>query len=329
MISMPKFMPELIHNLFRTSASASSPTTDTGATRAQNRHRERVRKRFTAVGAVVAVAAIVGSGFAVNSAVASNNESIAAAEAQEASRVLHAQRVNIYQDAVGRQAEQRAENTIRVANAALSDGKGKTDTNDLATSVASLDNYTELPPEQVFDLVDQTNAETASVKEATDKAERIAKEKAAAAKASAKAAAEKKAAEAAAAEKAAAEEAAAEQARAEENSAPSRPSAPTDPSGAQAIARDMMASKYGWGEGQFGCLVSLWDRESGWNVNAYNASSGATGIPQALPGSKMASAGSDWATNPATQIAWGLGYIADRYGDPCSAWDHSESAGWY
>ncbi|TFC16071.1 lytic transglycosylase domain-containing protein, partial [Cryobacterium algoritolerans] len=111
--------------------------------------------------------------------------------------------------------------------------------------------------------------------------------------------------------------------------APSRPSAPTDPSGAQAIARDLMLAQHGWGADQFGCLVSLWARESGWNVNAYNSSSGAAGIPQALPGSKMASAGADWQTNPATQISWGLGYIAGRYGTPCGAWDHSQSAGWY
>ncbi|TFD05004.1 hypothetical protein E3T28_01410, partial [Cryobacterium sinapicolor] len=111
--------------------------------------------------------------------------------------------------------------------------------------------------------------------------------------------------------------------------APARPAAPTNPSGAQAIARDIMASKYGWGADQLGCLVSLWDKESGWNVNAYNASSGATGIPQALPGSKMASAGADWATNPATQISWGLGYIAERYGNPCAAWNKSVSSGWY
>ena len=91
-----------------------------------------------------------------------------------------------------------------------------------------------------------------------------------------------------------------------------------------------MAAQYGWGDDQFGCLVSLWDKESGWNVNAYNASSGATGIPQALPGSKMATAGADWATNPATQITWGLGYIAGRYGNPvCAPGTHSESAGWY
>ncbi|GAB3645291.1 lysozyme family protein [Glycomyces tarimensis] len=79
---------------------------------------------------------------------------------------------------------------------------------------------------------------------------------------------------------------------------------------------------------QFGCLEALWTRESGWNEYAAN-SIGAYGIPQALPGSKMSSEGSDWETNPVTQINWGLGYIAGRYGTPCSAWEHSENNGWY
>nr|WP_231478609.1 MULTISPECIES: lytic transglycosylase domain-containing protein [Microbacterium] len=101
-----------------------------------------------------------------------------------------------------------------------------------------------------------------------------------------------------------------------------------DPGSAQAIAYEMVTAR-GWGDDQFACLVALWKKESGWRVNAYNASSGAYGIPQALPGKKMASAGADWETNPATQIAWGLGYISGRYGDPCGAWGHSQSVGWY
>ena len=101
------------------------------------------------------------------------------------------------------------------------------------------------------------------------------------------------------------------------------------PEGAKATARQMMADKYGWGEDQFSCLNSLWTKESGWNYQAYNSSGGATGIPQALPGSKMASAGSDWQTNAATQIAWGLGYIDAVYGAPCSAWGHSQASNWY
>lgn len=98
--------------------------------------------------------------------------------------------------------------------------------------------------------------------------------------------------------------------------------------GAKATARQLAASQYGWGEDQFSCLSSLWSKESGWNYQAYNPS-GATGIPQALPGSKMASAGSDWQSSAATQIAWGLGYISSVYGSPCSAWSHSQSSNWY
>jgi len=101
-----------------------------------------------------------------------------------------------------------------------------------------------------------------------------------------------------------------------------------DPGSAQAYAQGVLASQ-GMGDDQFNCLVALWNRESHWNVYAYNASSGAYGIPQALPGSKMASAGADWATSFATQVNWGLGYVEGRYGTPCGAWDHSESTGWY
>ncbi|MDN3352586.1 lytic transglycosylase domain-containing protein [Actinomadura sp. DC4] len=101
------------------------------------------------------------------------------------------------------------------------------------------------------------------------------------------------------------------------------------PSGtAQQIARSLLPS-YGWSpSSQFGCLVNLWNRESGWNTHAANPS-GAYGIPQAKPGSKMASAGPDWQNNATTQIKWGLGYIKDRYSTPCGAWAHSQSTGWY
>ena len=86
---------------------------------------------------------------------------------------------------------------------------------------------------------------------------------------------------------------------------------------------------YGWEDGQFDCLDKLWTRESEWRWDAENPSSGAYGIPQSLPGSKMASAGQDWKTNAATQIKWGLGYIQQRYQSPCGAWAHSETTGWY
>jgi hypothetical protein len=96
----------------------------------------------------------------------------------------------------------------------------------------------------------------------------------------------------------------------------------------QQIAMAMLPS-YGWSSSEFSCLNSLWEQESGWNPYATNPSSGAYGIPQALPGSKMASAGTDWQSNAATQIRWGLGYIQATYGSPCGAWSHESSAGWY
>ena len=100
----------------------------------------------------------------------------------------------------------------------------------------------------------------------------------------------------------------------------------TDP---REIARQMMRNKYGWGDAQFRCYDNIIMRESRWQVTADNPTSSAYGIPQALPGSKMASAGPDWRTNPGTQIAWGLGYVRDRYGTPCGAWAYKQSAGWY
>lgn len=101
-----------------------------------------------------------------------------------------------------------------------------------------------------------------------------------------------------------------------------------NPGSAQAYALTALQAR-GMGADQFNCLVALWNRESGWNVYAYNAGSGAYGIPQALPGSKMASAGPNWQTNAETQVNWGLGYVIGRYGTPCGAWAHSQSTGWY
>lgn len=104
--------------------------------------------------------------------------------------------------------------------------------------------------------------------------------------------------------------------------------APPDPGTAQSIAYNMLSS-FGWSPSTyFSCLNNIYTRESGWRYNAENAS-GAYGIPQALPGSKMATAGADWMTNPATQIKWGLGYIQSRYGDPCSAWSFWQAHGYY
>ncbi|WP_159451349.1 G5 domain-containing protein [Demequina sp. NBRC 110054] len=105
--------------------------------------------------------------------------------------------------------------------------------------------------------------------------------------------------------------------------------AAANPTGNRAIGKELAESTYGWTGDQWQCLEALWTRESGWNQNAHNSSSGAHGIPQALPGSKMAAYGSDWATNPATQIKWGLSYVKGRYGTPCNAWNSFLSKGWY
>lgn len=107
------------------------------------------------------------------------------------------------------------------------------------------------------------------------------------------------------------------------------PAATPDAEQARAIAKRILEDQYRWGSADYKCLVQLWERESNWNPLADNPTSDAYGIPQALPGSKMASEGSDWRTNPETQIRWGLKYIKERYGSPCVAWDHSERVNWY
>ncbi|HEY3411110.1 MAG TPA: hypothetical protein VGK53_23335, partial [Propionicimonas sp.] len=100
----------------------------------------------------------------------------------------------------------------------------------------------------------------------------------------------------------------------------------TDP---RDIARQIMANKYSWGADQFSCYNNIIMRESKWIVSADNPHSSAYGIPQALPGKKMAAFGSDWRTNPATQIRWGLDYVHTRYGTPCGAWSFKRGHGWY
>ena len=208
------------------------------------------------------------------------------------------------------------------------------DTAALEAAVDRLESADSLPAPFVPELTDDVTVLVASIdgqvgglRESLDAAVALKAEQEAAAQA-------QREAEAAAAE-AEAEAAAAAEAS---TSAPSSAPAPVyatggvagdnSPAGAQASARAMLGN-YGWGDDQFGCLVSLWNKESGWNYQAHNSSSGAHGIPQALPGSKMASAGADWQTNAATQVAWGLGYISGRYGSPCAAWSHSQSVGWY
>jgi hypothetical protein len=191
-------------------------------------------------------------------------------------------------------------------------------------------------------------AKAAAEKAAADKAAADAAAKAAADKAAAdaaaKAAADKAAADKAAADKAAADRAAAAQAANRDQQRQQLPSTtstptpapthtstpapkPTAPSGsygsAYAIAQSIVPS------GQFACFSNIIERESGWNVHATNPSSGAYGLGQALPGSKMASAGSDWQNNPTTQIKWVLSYMDSRYGSPCGAWSFWQSHNWY
>jgi hypothetical protein len=212
------------------------------------------------------------------------------------------------------------------------------DTTELSTAVEQLERAQAFPAMYSADFEGAVTTLTASVSGQTAglrgkldaavalKAKQEAEEKA------------RKEAEAAAAAKAAAEAAAAKKqssGSSKSSSSPSSSSAPapsyaasgTSAGEAQATAHAMVAAR-GWGDDQFACLVSLWNKESGWRYNAANPS-GAYGIPQALPGSKMGAYGADWQTNPATQIAWGLGYISGRYGNPCGAWGHSQSTGWY
>ena len=99
--------------------------------------------------------------------------------------------------------------------------------------------------------------------------------------------------------------------------------------GAKTIAQEIIAAKYTWSPKQFTCLDQLWTKESNWNYKARNRVSGAHGIPQALPATKMEVVGTDWRTNPVTQITWGLKYIEERYNTPCAAWSKFKRSNWY
>ena len=174
----------------------------------------------------------------------------------------------------------------------------------------------------------QTSYESAAANAAVAKA---AAQKAAAAKAAAAKAAAAKAAAAKAAAQQAAQQQAAQQQATQQQAAQQTTAQPATsaPSGSPQQIAEQMLSQFGWSSSQFSCLQPLWALESGWNIYASNPSSGAYGIPQALPGSKMASAGPDWQGDAATQIRWGLTYIQGTYGSPCAAWSHEEADGWY
>lgn len=179
----------------------------------------------------------------------------------------------------------------------------------------------------------QTSYESAAANAAVAKAaaQKAAAQKAAAAKAAAAKAAAAKAAAAKAAAQQAAQEQAAQQQAAQQQAAQQTTAQPATsaPSGSPQQIAEQMLSQFGWSSSQFSCLQPLWERESGWSLTAENPTSGAYGIPQALPAAQMSSAGADWQTDAATQIRWGLTYIQGRYGSPCGAWAHEESDGWY
>jgi len=101
------------------------------------------------------------------------------------------------------------------------------------------------------------------------------------------------------------------------------------PDGAKQVAEIILTEEYGFGESQFACLDSLWTRESHWNYKAHNYRSGAHGIAQALPAEKMSVVGTDWRTNPVTQIRWGIRYITMRYDTPCKAWSYFKARNYY
>ncbi|MGO3722445.1 phospholipase [Microbacterium gubbeenense] len=211
---------------------------------------------------------------------------------------------------------EKAQDVIDSANALLE--RADTDAVDastLAGYVDYLEGYESMPDEVAVDAAEKTEAEVASV---TDDMTAYEDEQAAL---------EKEKAEQKAREKQQAEEAAA--AEAEAAAAAEAQAAANTVEGAKASARDIMMSTYGWGDDQFACLDSLWTKESGWNYQASNPSSGAYGIPQSLPGSKMATVADDWETNATTQVTWGLDYISRAYGVPCSAWGHSQAVNWY
>ena len=275
------------------SEERSNTSPDTHARRTR-RSRRIGRRRFIAAGAVLAVGLVAGTGFAVQNAFEADARAQATAQLTT-STGLSADYLGVYSGIAAAKVKAQAEDTITMANETLAKADGKVDASALAASVASLSDYEKIPTDDVADLTQETKAKAAETAAAMTAWEQ---------------------AEAAAAARAAAEAA---QALANANT----------PDGARATARSLAASMYGWGDDQFQCLDRLWAKESGWSYSAYNGSSGATGIPQSLPGSKMATAGADWATNAATQIKWGLGYIAGSYGSPCSAWSHSQSVNWY
>ncbi|MGR2753593.1 aggregation-promoting factor C-terminal-like domain-containing protein [Agromyces arachidis] len=267
----------------------SALTPTPAATRRAARRRRTGRRRLIAGGAVLAAGLIAGTGLTVQSAVAAGERVEATAAITEAA-ARDTLQLGAYAGVAEAKTHALAEDTLELAADTLADVEGKAEADGLAASVASLGDYESLPLDEIRDLTDRTKAEIAKAMAAAEAHDRAEAERVAAAEALARA---------------------------------------NSPEGAKQSAREIMSSQYGWGADQFQCLDSLWTKESGWNYQAVNPSSGAFGIVQAWPAEKLATAGADWRTNAATQIKWGLQYIAASYGSPCAAWGHSQAMNWY
>ncbi|MEV7446438.1 transglycosylase SLT domain-containing protein [Streptomyces sp. NPDC091204] len=200
-------------------------------------------------------------------------------------------------------------------------------TNDLETTASGATLLAEIP------VGDQAEVQSASL---TQQADTIAHAADADAKRSAEEGARLQAAEDAKAKKAEAQKAADEKAKKERDAkaevasrSAARDAGDFAPQSSYTVAQVKAIAQQMVPAGQFQCFSNIINQESTWNYKAVNSSSGAYGLVQALPGSKMASAGADWRTNPATQIKWGLNYMNGRYGSPCGAWSFHQANGWY
>ncbi|MEJ3405378.1 hypothetical protein WDJ51_11590 [Rathayibacter sp. YIM 133350] len=261
-------------------------------------HRHIKNSRFSkrtqliagSAGALVIAGTLLSAPFIANAATAQTAAERSTAALNQQGALDHDQ-LDVYSRVAAYRATQQAQATLDSAQQVLAAATSKVDASALQEKTAQLADYKLLSVGRVVKLTDDTRSLAQQTQDAVA------------------------AADAAAAAQAAA---AAEAAR-----------VANTPVGARAQARDLMAAQYGWGDDQFQCLDKLWTKESNWRVEASNGGSGATGIPQALPGSKMASVGADWQTSARTQILWGLGYIKGSYGTPCSAWSHSQSMNWY
>lgn len=267
----------------------ATPFATPAATRRAARRHRLGRRRMIAGGAVLAAGLVAGTGVTMQSALAAHERVEATAAITDAA-ARDTLQLGAYAGIAEAKAHAQAEDTLELASDTLADVEGKVEADELAASVASLGDYEALPLDDVRELTDETEARIAGALKAAEAHDRAEAERAAAAEARTRA---------------------------------------NTPEGAKQSAREIMASQYGWGADQFQCLDSLWTKESGWNYQAVNPSSGAYGIVQAWPAEKLATAGADWRTNAATQIKWGLEYISASYGSPCAAWGHSQALNWY